>query len=224
MDVLGARDLLVSGQGVREGLALGLVTQELEAPEAVRASSLEALARRFAGWSADRARRREALAAALHSCLERFPAPEMEEALAQGARILDVGRTVDFFDRHEHVADLVLATDLAGFTHRQVALLSAVLRTAGDEDAEPRSYAPLIGREDRLHLERAAVILTLADEVTERCSPGSAPAVRCRLRGGEAVVEVPGLASWRVRGLAERFERAFGRRLRVVPAATRRRR
>jgi exopolyphosphatase/guanosine-5'-triphosphate,3'-diphosphate pyrophosphatase len=221
MDVLGARELLVSGQGVREGLALGLLTQDLEAPETVRAGSLEALARRFAGWSADRAHRREALAAALHSGLERFPAPEMEEALAQAARILDVGRTVDFFDRHEHVADLVLATDLAGFTHRQVALLSAVLRRAGDEDARPRSYAPLIGREDRPSLERGAVILALADEITERCPPRSAPVVRCRSRRGEAVVEVPALASWRVRGLGERFERAFGRRLRVVPGAFR---
>jgi exopolyphosphatase / guanosine-5'-triphosphate,3'-diphosphate pyrophosphatase len=224
MDVLGASELLVSGQGVREGLALGLVTQHLDAPKAVRAGSLEALARRFAGWSADRARRRETLAAELHSSLERFPAPDVEEALAQGARILDVGRTVDFFDRYEHVADLVVATDLAGFTHRQVALLSALLRSAGDEDAEPRSYAPLIGGDDRLRLERAAVILALADEVTERCPPGSTPAVRCRLRAKEAMVEVPALASWGVRGLAERFERAFGRRLRVVPGAAKRRR
>ena len=36
------------------------------------------------------------------------------------------------------------------------------------------------------------------------------------------LVAVPALASWGVRGLDERFEAAFGRRLRVVPGATER--
>jgi exopolyphosphatase/guanosine-5'-triphosphate,3'-diphosphate pyrophosphatase len=143
----------------------------------------------------------------------------MAEVLLQSARILDIGRTVDFFDRHEHVADLLLATDLGGFSHRQVALLAAVVRRAGDEDARPRSLAPLITREDRAAVERAAVLLTLADEITERCAPGSAPVLQCRVRGGEAAVTVQALASWGVRGLAERFEAAFRRRLRVVPGA-----
>ncbi len=66
-------------------------------------------------------------------------------------------------------------------------------------------------------MERAAVLLALADEITERCAPGSVPAVRCRARGREVTVGVPALGSWGVRGLAERFEAAFGRRLRVVP-------
>jgi hypothetical protein len=117
------------------------------------------------------------------------------------------------------VADLVLETDLEGFTHRQAALLSAILRRAGDEDVKPRSYAPLLGREDRERLERASVVLAVGDEITERCPPGSAAEVTCRLRAGEAVVGVPALESWGVRKLPERFERAFGRRLRVVPGA-----
>ncbi|HEX9188081.1 MAG TPA: hypothetical protein VGB87_13470, partial [Vicinamibacteria bacterium] len=62
----------------------------------------------------------------------------------------------------------------------------------------------------------------LADEITERCPPGAAPAVACRRRGGEATVAVPALASWGVRGLGERFAAAFGTRLRVVPGAGKR--
>jgi len=217
MDALGATEVLVSGQGVREGLAISLAAETLDAPEAVRRGSLEALARRFAGWSAERALRREELSRSFRSCLERFASPEVTEALGHAAFILDIGRTVDFFDRHEHVADLVLVTDLAGFTHRQVALVSAILRSAGDEDAEPRSYAPLVGPADRPALERAAVLLALADEVTERCPPGSKAAAQCRLRAGEAVIGVRALGSWRARRLADRFQKAFGRRLRVVP-------
>jgi len=220
LDVLGAAEVLVSGQGVREGLAMSLATDSLGAPEDVRRESLAALAARFAGWSAERARRREGAATTLHQALERWPSPELAEALRQAAWILDIGRTVDFFERHEHVADLMLETDLGGFSHRQVALLSALLRRAGDEDVKPRSYAPLLGREDRTGLEQAAVVLAVADGITERCPPGSPMDVSCRLRSGEAVVTVPGLESWGVRRLPERFERAFGRRLEVLPGKT----
>jgi exopolyphosphatase/guanosine-5'-triphosphate,3'-diphosphate pyrophosphatase len=220
--LLGADQIIVSGEGVREGLARSLARGTLEPTETVRRSSLEALASRFTGWSQERARRREALAAALQAALAPGATGEMAEALGQAARVLDIGRTVDFFDRHEHVADLLLTTDLGGFSHRQVALLAAVVRQAGDEDARPRSLAPLVKRQDREPIERAAVLLSLADEITARCPPGSSPALRCRTRRGEATVAVPALASWGVRGLGERFQAAFGRRLRVVPGAARR--
>jgi exopolyphosphatase/guanosine-5'-triphosphate,3'-diphosphate pyrophosphatase len=218
LEVLGAEEVVVSGEGVREGLARSLGSETLEPTRSVRRSSLEALATRFVGWSPERARRREAFAAALHASLDPGVSGEIADALVQAARILDIGRTVDFFDRHEHVADLVLATDLGGFSHRQVALLAAVVRQAGDEDARPRSLAPLVGREDRRAVERAAVLLALADEITERCPPGSSPVLRCRVRGREVTLTVPALGSWGVRGLGERFLAAFGRRLGVVPA------
>jgi exopolyphosphatase/guanosine-5'-triphosphate,3'-diphosphate pyrophosphatase len=222
MDVLGAGEVLVSGQGVREGVALSLVGESLEPPETVRATSLDALAARFSGWSSDRARRRQAAATALFRSLEGRPSPEVREALAHAARILDIGRTVDFFDRHEHVADLVVATDLGGFSHRQVALLSAILRRAGDEHTPDRLLTPLVRREDRKAVERAAVLLDLADQITERCPPGTRTSVDCRVRAGEAIVSVSALASWGVRGLTGRFERAFERRLRVVPGSSKR--
>ena len=222
MEMLGADQVVVSGEGVREGLARSLGQDRLETTAAVRRSSLDALAARFVGWSPERARRREALAAQLHAALVPGTAGEAAEALLEGARVLDIGRTVDFFDRHEHVADLVLATDLGGFSHRQVALLAAVVRQAGDEEARPRSLAPLVTREDRPAVEQAAVLLTIADEITERCAPGSAPVVRCRSGRGEVTLVVPALASWGVRGLDDRFRAAFGRRLRVVPGAAKR--
>jgi exopolyphosphatase / guanosine-5'-triphosphate,3'-diphosphate pyrophosphatase len=222
MDVLGASQVTVSGQGVREGLALSLGRETVEATDAVKRSSLEALASRFLGWSRDRARRRETIAAALQQAFAPGMAGEVAEALRHAARILDIGRTVDFFDRHEHVADLVLATDLGGFSHREVALLAATVRQAGDEEARARSLAPLVTRRDRGPIEQAAVLLTVADEITERCAPGSAPTARCQPRAREATVVVPALASWGVRGLAERFEAAFGRRLLVVPGARKR--
>jgi hypothetical protein len=67
------------------------------------------------------------------------------------------------------------------------------------------------------------VLLALADEITERTPPGSAAALTCQSKAGQVAVAVKQLPSWNVRGLADRFEAAFGRKLRVVAGAARRR-
>ena len=218
LERLEAEEVVVSGQGVREGIALSLVRETLEPAADARRRAVQALARRFTGWSQDRAERRGAIAWALVEGLVPSGWPlEIEEALGHSACLLDTGRSIDFFDRHEHVADLVLATDLAGFSHRQVALVSAIVRRAGDEDAPARSLAPLVRAEDRPRVAEAAVVLALADEITERCPPSADTALSVRVRNREAVVSVPALASWGARSLAERFEKAFDLRLKVVP-------
>ena len=219
MGVLEAPELVVSGQGVREGLAASLVTDTLPGPAAVRESSLAALAARFDGWVEEPARRRTALARTLVDTLELKPDPEVREALLQAARLLDIGRSVDFFERHEHVADLVLATDLNGFTHRGVALLSAVLRQAGHEDADPRFYAPLLDEKDRPAIARAGALLVLADDIEERCPDGVPIEVECRVRKDDVLVTVPVLLAWRPRTVGKRFAKAFGRQLVVKAGA-----
>ena len=77
--------------------------------------------------------------------------------------------------------------------------------------------------DDEEPLERAAVLLALADEITERTPPGVRTVLDCRVRGGEALVRVSSLPSWGVRGLGARFEAAFQRKLKVVPGARGRR-
>jgi len=124
---------------------------------------------------------------------------------------------VDFFDRHQHAAEFVLASDLDGFTHRGIALLAAIVRAAGDADADPARYSPLLRREDHDTVERAAVILALADDLEERCPPEAPVDLSCRLVEGGVVVEMPSLAGWRRRALDKRFARAFGRELVVRP-------
>jgi exopolyphosphatase/guanosine-5'-triphosphate,3'-diphosphate pyrophosphatase len=220
VEVLDARDLQVSGQGVREGIALGAGTDALPAPAAVRERSLRALCSRFRTWEEATAGRRSAAAEALLRALEPGAAPDLREALLDAARVLDVGRSVDFFDRHRHAADMVLETELYGFSHRGLVLLSAILRRTGDEDSPIRRYAPLLAHEDAGGVERAAVLLSLADDIEERCPPRAPLDLECESGRQEVTVTVPALAGWRPRGLGERFERAFGRRLTVVPGRT----
>jgi exopolyphosphatase/guanosine-5'-triphosphate,3'-diphosphate pyrophosphatase len=218
MKVLGAGEVMVSGQGVREGLASALVSPQLPPPAAVRAASVLSLAGAFRGWDQRSADHRMAIADSLFLALEGDGAPELREMLQHGARLLDVGRSIDFFDRHEHVADIVLATDLMGFSHRAVALLSAVVRGAGDEGSNLTRYAPLLGKRDRDPVARAATLLALADEIEERCPDGAKVKVDSKVGKHEARFTVTGLVGWRPRRIGPRFEEVFGRALVVTPA------
>lgn len=221
MDWLGARELLVSGQGVREGLAVGMQGDRLPPGEAMRAASILGLAGAFRGHDPRRSARRAELAASLMDALDPGAPPEVREALLHAATLLDVGRSIDFFDRHEHVADIVMATDLLGFSHREIALLSAVVRSAGDDGAELGLYAPLIDARDAHGIERAATLLVLADDIEERCLDRRRVAVRIRRERREVRIRVAALAGWRPRRIEGRFARAFGRHLLVAPGAAR---
>jgi exopolyphosphatase/guanosine-5'-triphosphate,3'-diphosphate pyrophosphatase len=215
VESLVAGEVLVSGQGVREGVAYERLGARLPPIDRVRASSLAALGKRFGSWQEARARRRRALATALQRGLAPRLEDELVAALHSAALLLDVGGAVDFFDRREHTADILLATDLDGFTHREVALVSALVRASSDSERDWPRYAPLVRRRDVPALERAGALLALADDLEERCPPGVVLEPRCRLAGRRAEVVLPALAGWRERGLGERFAAAFGRRLSV---------
>jgi exopolyphosphatase/guanosine-5'-triphosphate,3'-diphosphate pyrophosphatase len=213
MKALDADRLQVSGQGVREGLASSLISDELPLPREVRVGSIAGLAAAFRAWDDRPAAHRAAVVDALFAALEHEHNGSLREMLGHGATLLDIGRAIDFFDRYEHVADIVLSTDLLGFSHREVALLSAIVRGAGDEGATLDRYQPLLGKDDRRPVDRAATLLALADEIEQRCTVGSPPSVQVQLTKREARLFVPGLVGWRPRRIGPRFEQAFGRRL-----------
>src|SRR5262245_63429144 len=141
----------------------------MESPEAVKAASLVSLVSRFSGWRPAAAARRRAVAAALQRALEPRAPVNVASAIDSAALVLDIGRTFDVVDRHEHVADILLTTDLTGFAHQDLALMSAIVKRAGDRHADVLSMAPLRDAVDAALLDRAAIILALADEIEARC-------------------------------------------------------
>jgi exopolyphosphatase / guanosine-5'-triphosphate,3'-diphosphate pyrophosphatase len=218
MEHVQASEILVSGQGIREGIALSLLKMEMAATKDVKEASLASLVARFDGWHADAASRRRSVAAALLKALEPQPDPKIAETLDHGARVLDIGRSLDFVSRHELVADILLAAEMDGFTHGELALVSALVRRTGDRHADTTAFGPLIADADRVPLHRAAVILALADAIEARCPRGRAITVGCTV-ARSVTVSVPQLLSWRAMDLSQRFERAFGKPLTVVTGA-----
>ena len=207
-----ARHILVSGHGVREGVALELLRIPLAAPATVKEASLSSLELRFDGWRKDTAVRRRDVAAALQRALEPHASSNVAMAIDQAARVLDIGRSLDAVNRHAHAADILLNTELDGFTHRELALVSAIVLRAGDRHADLRSLTPAIDTIELELIDRAAIILALADAIETRCRRTGRIEVACKV-GRHVTVSVPSLLSWLVKDLDKRFERAFSRPL-----------
>jgi len=206
-----APHILVSGQGLREGLALRLLAIPVGSPATVKEAALSSLVARFDGWNPESAARRQGLAATLYRSIEQRGRPILAGAVEQAARVLDIGRSLDVVNRHKHVADILLTTELSGFTHGELALLSAIVRRAGDRNADIMSLALENDVTPKL-VERAAIILALADEIEARCPRGQPIAVRSEI-GRDVRLSIPLLPSWLARDLDKRFERAFARAL-----------
>jgi exopolyphosphatase/guanosine-5'-triphosphate,3'-diphosphate pyrophosphatase len=211
VEMVRATHVLVSGQGIREGLALKLLGIPVGSPESIKEASLSSLAARFGGWNRDAAAQRENLAATLYRALEPGGPAVLAAAVRHAAYLLDIGRTIDVVNRHTHVADIVLTAELDGFTHADLALSSAVVRRAGDRHADIRALAAIGGVGPKL-VERAAIVLSLADEIEARCPRGAAIAVRSNVNR-YVTLSIPVLTSWLEEDLGKRFERAFGREL-----------
>jgi exopolyphosphatase / guanosine-5'-triphosphate,3'-diphosphate pyrophosphatase len=206
-----AKRILVSGHGVREGIALGLLKMTVGSPETVKEASLSSLVSRFDGWRPDAASRRRGVASAIQRALEPRAPASVVAAIDHAARVLDIGRSLDVLNRHEHVADILFITELNGFAHHEIALVSAIVRRAGDRHADVLS-AVALDTIDRGLLDRVAIILALADEIEARCPQGSGIAIDCEI-GRNVTLSVPLLPSWLAKDLDKRFERAFGRSL-----------
>ncbi|HVF07473.1 MAG TPA: Ppx/GppA phosphatase family protein [Actinomycetota bacterium] len=212
---VGATEIVVSSRGLREGLALATSGAAAPSPTWVRSISVATLAARFRTWNAPAAERRTSLAAELLAELDPTAPGRLREMLAHAATLLDIGRAIDYYDRFQHAANIVVAADLAGFSHADLGVLTAILRQA-DDDTRLGPYARLVPDGDRPAVVRAATVLTLADELNRRIAPGASAPIsgNWMSKGFELVAPVPG--GWRPRGVARRFRTVFGRDLLVV--------
>ena len=214
MEHLEAAELWVSGQGLREGVALDALGVRPAPVEAVRRSSVAATASRFATWEPARAHRRARVALRLSAVLDPEAGAKGRELLEHAATLLDAGRSMDYYQRFEHTADVILNGDLAGFTHRRLAQLAAIVGFAGSGRPRIADYRPLLTSADRPAVARASTLLELADEVDHRLAPDDEGAVEIEERGRTVTVVVPVFDPWLQEHLARRFTNVFHRRLR----------
>jgi exopolyphosphatase/guanosine-5'-triphosphate,3'-diphosphate pyrophosphatase len=219
LERVGARHILVSGLGLREGLALqDSGVDRLPGPALVRQASIAALGSRFTGWSLTRAERTASLARSLLDAAAPGLPDEIRETVHHAAHMLEMGGSIDFYNRQDHAAQLVAGSDLLGFSHRDLALLAALIRFSESDRFRMKVSRPLLTDADRTWLARAGVALEVADELDARFPPGMALASEWRVEGRRAVLVSPAPPAWSPSGLARRFKKAFG--LQLVPPRT----
>ena len=213
MEHVSSPSLTVSSHGLREGLALDTLSIASAPLEHVRNASVRSLTSRFSTFDPRRAQRRATIAISVLTSLEPGGGANERERLDHAATLLDVGRSVDYYRRFQHTADIVTEADLDGFSHRKLALLSAIVRQAGDQGMKIARYRPLLSGADGPPVARLATLLALADEIERHLPQAHEGDVGCRVHGKRVVIEAPVHDPWRRDALSERFRTAFGRRL-----------
>lgn len=216
LEACGGSHFLVAGQGMREGSVLAAAGGRLPSPDKVRATAVSSFAARFAPCDPRRAARRTRAALSLYDQLEPYPDPTWREMLGHACALLDVGRSIDYYRLHTHSAAMVRASGLAGFSHRGIAIVSSILEMADRDGWDPHRCTPPLGEDDYDALERAGVLLCLADAIEQRKPPSPPAAVKARATGRQYVLREAALADWKDPDFARRFREAFGRELQAT--------
>ena len=238
-----AGNLVVSGQGLREGLARRPETLpasgkiELPALDAVRKTATADLAQRFAPRYSRRGQRRAALAARIAAAAwpdlrpsnalcagnpaaaltDPMRAP-MTDALKCAAFLLDIGDAVDFYNRANRTASIIVRTDLPGFTHRESARIAAIL-LASEQGRLPRRFrqSRLLSQPEAPRIDQAALMLELADRLDSRLPPARpAVAVQIGRKSGMLTITTPGWSPVAAPDLPARWQETFGEAIRIA--------
>ncbi len=236
----GAGSLTVSGQGLREGLArrpemlprpASGKTIGLPALDAVRKTATDDLAQRFAPRYSGRGRRRAALAGRIAAAVWPNPGTELDpddaaaettaamtEALQCAAFLLDIGDAVDFYNRANRTASIIVRTDLPGYTHQESARIAAILLMS-EIGRLPRRFrrSRLLSRQELRLIDQAAMMLELADRLDSRLPLGMpAATVRIGRKSGMLTIKTPGWSAVAAPGLAARWQETFGEAISIA--------
>jgi exopolyphosphatase/guanosine-5'-triphosphate,3'-diphosphate pyrophosphatase len=209
MDRLQAPELTVSGYGMREGIALGSLTDQAAAVDAVQSVATVALGNNFTAYDAIRAAQRTELIGRLIARLLPNVSGEVALAARVAARLLDIGASIDHYRRHAHSARIVCDANLDGFTHHTLALVAAAIYAVGEREATVKPYTPLLGPSDQPIVEQIAAGVALADALVLYGSVDP-ETIAFERSNSHVVLATPVVDSWPLEAPIERAERAFG--------------
>lgn len=209
MDRLLASDLTVAGYGLREGIALRSVSDQIASVEAVQTVGTASLGDRFTAYDARRAEQRTALVGRMFGKLQPGVSDEAMVAARAAARLLDIGASIDHYRRHAHSARIVADANLDGYTHQTLALIAASIYAVGEREATVKPYAPLLGPNDLATVEQIAAGVALADALV-RYGSVDPETISLERSNGHVVLATRVLDAWPLEAPTRRAERAFG--------------
>jgi hypothetical protein len=209
LEHVGAKKIQVSGQGLREGIALATLGQSPPPAPAVRQASVDALMRRFATCNSGVAQRRARIARRFARHPVGDAPEEIEEVLHHACLLLDIGRSVDYYDRHRNAAVILAGADLQGFSQRGISLAFAVFMHADNAANRLRVLRPDLKEKDAPMIERAATAAALGRRGGATQLTGTAGAGALSRDGDALVLRSEMLAGWRPRSSRRPFPARF---------------
>jgi exopolyphosphatase/guanosine-5'-triphosphate,3'-diphosphate pyrophosphatase len=178
-----AKEIVVSGYGIREGILLELarVTPKPADPGEARERSVKALAER-SHFEEPHARHVQKLALALFDSIgaRLGCAPEERQLLADAALLHDIGYHINYDKHHKHSYHLITHAELLGMTPVEQVIIANIARY--HRGAEPKkshsNYGPL-SSSSRARVTRLAAMLRVADGF-DRGHAGAVDDIRVR--------------------------------------------
>ena len=223
LDHAGADRIMVSGQGLREGLARHPQPlpedQRVTLPSraTVRIDGLAGLVQRFALRYSERGPRRANLARRIADAAWRGRHAQLTSSLQCAALVLDIGSAIDFYNRFNRTAAVISRSDLPGFSHRESAQIAAILLRA-ERERIPRRFrnTRLLTPGDKRRIGQAAAALLVADELERRLPPGCpADSVSISRESDSVAVVTPAWPRASGAGIEERWEAEFNQPIHI---------
>jgi exopolyphosphatase/guanosine-5'-triphosphate,3'-diphosphate pyrophosphatase len=220
MEQTAARELLISGQGLREGLLWQEIRRESPLLPDVRAASIGGLAR--ANGVDELAVEATVSAAAMLFDVTRKThglGSEELDLLVNAARLAGIGMHIDYYNRDRHGEYVVHSGDLHGFSHREIVLLGALVRAADSGTPDCSPYRTLLRDGDEARVALLAALLGLARAIRRR-RPSPVLGIEAQVTSGRLEVMLHGSGGLdaeliAVERQARRVESALGLELRV---------
>ncbi|MEJ2288542.1 MAG: Ppx/GppA phosphatase family protein [Deinococcales bacterium] len=220
---LEADDVLISGQGLREGLFYPYLFPDDAhlAPDVREFSALNLMREYYDNPAHNEHVRRLSLQlfdqlATLHGL-----GAQERSLLSAAALVHDIGMAVDYYAHHKHGMYLVMGRAMPGFSHREQILIALLVRYHRRGSPADQGYGAVLEPGDVGRLGKMAGMLRLA-EYLERSKAQRVRAVRCHLGNGYLQVEAlsDGDAEIEVREAAARSDlmaSSLGVTVEIVP-------
>jgi exopolyphosphatase/guanosine-5'-triphosphate,3'-diphosphate pyrophosphatase len=218
----GDRDhLVVSGDGVREGALFHHLLPEPHRVEDVRRHSIQNLFQRYPQPAAHTEAVRRLSVELFDALAPLHGLGEWERGLLDDAGVLhDIGMTVSYYGHHRHGAFLIENSGLAGYSHRELAMIAILVRYHRKGSVGAGALRSLLEAGDLDRVRPLAICLRLAEHL-ERSRSGRIHGLRARIGKRTVRVELdsptrPTVEIWQAEKDARAFESVFGRRLEIV--------
>jgi exopolyphosphatase/guanosine-5'-triphosphate,3'-diphosphate pyrophosphatase len=190
------RSVVISGNGVREGLFYEAYFNMLEKPpvvEDVLAHSLDNVVKRY-HEKTDHIKQLDRLTNAMFDTLKpTYGFKERDRKLLQAAiRVHDIGMRIDYFNHQDHSFYLTLNTNIYGLSHRelvQVAWIAGNHRVDRKLHQSIRRYSGYMNNEEKQRVDQMAALLLIAEQL-DRAEDGRVTTLATSLTDKSLILHV----------------------------------